>query len=731
VALPEPAIDTRTYRDILADALARVPLHTPEWNNLGPSDPGVTLLQLFAFVAESAIYRANRIPTRNRQKFLRNLGIGLQPAQPALGLVSFAMQQALRASLDDGTELTAGSVPFRVQVGLEVLPIESRMYSKQQVSDEQRAEIQAQYNRLYASIRAPAQDLQFYETTLLSPPTAGALSPSLDLSDTVDRSLWLALLAPARATPSDVRNQVAGQPLTLGIVPALDADGKTLYPAGPPPTADQPRLVFEVPDLSNASAPAYRALQVISSEDVLSAPGVITVTLPALADLGTWTDLGPLQVGVGGFPPALENSQDQQRLITWIRIRAPQTDGVTSDAGGQSQVLLSWVGVNAAHVVQTIHVDGERLPDGTGEPDQTAQLSNGNIELNSVVLTVNGEQWTRVDDLSEAAPEVPARAPRHAAVFAPASPKPSTAFVIDPASGEIRYNARPPRGAVVVCTYDYGGGQQGNVAIGALTRIVNPIDGMTVTNPIPTWGASDAETVAEAEERIPEFVRHREVAASKEDFEKLVARTPGVVVGRSVILPLMNPDLPDQVSEGTVTVLVIPLSDATQPEAPRPDRLFLETVCAYLEPRRVLTTELHICGPIYQRIGIGVGIQAIPGKAQGPLADLVAQAIQDFLSPLDGGFDGTGWPLNKTVEPAEVQSAASRVPGVAKVTGVLIVDDQGNALPDGLALSGIELPRVNPVRVSIGAVPTAAQILGAAPAETVNVLPVPVIPEDC
>ena len=730
MALPEPAIDTRTYRELLTDALARVPIHTPEWNNLGVSDPGVTLLQLFAFLAESAIYRANRIPLRSRQKFLRNLGIGLRPAEPARGLVSFTTRFAL--ALERDTELSAGSVPFRTETGLEVLPIESRMYFKERVSGPRRAEIEDRYNRLYASIREPAQNLEFYETKLLAPPTAGTLTPSLDLASTVDRSLWIALLSPVRGPlpPFVERAQViADQPLTLGIAPALDADGKTIFPAGPPESAARPRLIFETPD-PRAKTPTYRQLQVLASDDVLSAPGLVELRLPPLGELGTWTDLGPLEIGVGGYPPALESSQDLQRLLTWIRIRAPQPDPGT-DVGGQVRVGLSWVGVNAARVVQKVHVDGERLPDGTGEPDQTARLSHGDVLPESVELTVNGERWERVEDLSEAAPEVPARAPRHAAAFNPARRKPSTSFVVDPASGEIRYNARPPRGALIVCSYDYGGGVQGNVAIGALSRIVNPPDGLTVTNPIPTWGASNAETVAEAERRIPQEVRHRQVAASKEDFEKLVDRIPGVDVGRAVVLPLVSPDLPGQVAEGTVTVLVIPRSDPAQPEAPRPDRLFLETVCAYLEPRRVLTTELHIRGPIYVRIGVGIGIQAVPGQAEGPLAERVRRAVLNFLSPLVGGFDGTGWPLNKTVEPAEIQAAASRVQGVAKVTGLVMIDEAGNALPNGLPISGLRLPRVDPIRVTLGAAPTADQILGAAPPDDVPALPVPVVPENC
>src|SRR3954454_616077 len=83
-----PSIDDRRYQDLLNEALARIPVYTPEWTNFNKSDPGVTLVEVFAFLTESLLYRANQIPERNRRKFLQLLGIGLQPASSARGIVT-------------------------------------------------------------------------------------------------------------------------------------------------------------------------------------------------------------------------------------------------------------------------------------------------------------------------------------------------------------------------------------------------------------------------------------------------------------------------------------------------------------------------------------------------------------------------------------------------------------------------------------------------------------------
>src|SRR5215216_5810346 len=88
-----PQIDDRTYQQLLDETLARIPVHNPEWTNFNDSDPGVTLVQLFAFMTENLLYRANQIPERNRRKFLTLLGVPLRAASSAHGLVSFANER--------------------------------------------------------------------------------------------------------------------------------------------------------------------------------------------------------------------------------------------------------------------------------------------------------------------------------------------------------------------------------------------------------------------------------------------------------------------------------------------------------------------------------------------------------------------------------------------------------------------------------------------------------------
>jgi predicted phage baseplate assembly protein len=147
-----PPLDDRNYVDILRDALARIPVHNPEWTNFNDSDPGVTLIQLFAFMSESILYRANQIPERNRLKFLQLLGIPLVPAAAAQGFVTIMNERGrlVTETLNAGVDVRAGQVRFLTTQGLDVLPISAQLFYKRPIDPS--SEQTTLYQQLYADL---------------------------------------------------------------------------------------------------------------------------------------------------------------------------------------------------------------------------------------------------------------------------------------------------------------------------------------------------------------------------------------------------------------------------------------------------------------------------------------------------------------------------------------------------------------------------------------------------
>ncbi|HYH79733.1 MAG TPA: putative baseplate assembly protein [Longimicrobium sp.] len=302
-------------------------------------------------------------------------------------------------------------------------------------------------------------------------------------------------------------------------------------------------------------------------------------------------------------------------------------------------------------------------------------------------------------------------------------------FAVDRESGVVTFGngyagMRPPPGAAIVAAYAWGGGSAGNVGIGAVKTGPLLPAGFKVVNPIPTWGGDDGETTTEAERRIPLTLRNQNRAISKDDFREIVEATPGISLGRMEVLPTYHPAVGSP-APGVVTLLLVP-NDPLRPDAPVPDRLFLQAVCAHLEPRRLVTTEVHLRGPEYVSLSLSVGFDTVPGVDLATVREAVKAALKAFLSPLAGGQEGTGWPLDKPVEDRELWAQAARVAGVASVRGVRMWDAGGTEVAT-LPVRGLQLPRLDRLSVRAGDAEDTAAPTGAA----VKRRPVPVVPKSC
>ena len=89
--IPSPKLDDRQFQDIVDEALRLIPRYAPEWTNHNPSDPGITLLELAAWMTDQILFRLNRVPEKNYIAFLNLLGIRLKAPRAAWGLLQFKL----------------------------------------------------------------------------------------------------------------------------------------------------------------------------------------------------------------------------------------------------------------------------------------------------------------------------------------------------------------------------------------------------------------------------------------------------------------------------------------------------------------------------------------------------------------------------------------------------------------------------------------------------------------
>src|SRR5512145_379219 len=87
--LPTPLLDDRHFQDLVDHAKRSIPQYCPEWTDHNVSDPGVTLIELFAWMTDLLLYRVNQVPDKVYIKFLELLGVKLEPPRAARAPITF------------------------------------------------------------------------------------------------------------------------------------------------------------------------------------------------------------------------------------------------------------------------------------------------------------------------------------------------------------------------------------------------------------------------------------------------------------------------------------------------------------------------------------------------------------------------------------------------------------------------------------------------------------------
>ncbi len=654
--LRTPVLDDRSYAQLRDELIARIPVYAPEWTDHHPSDPGITLIELFAFLGENLLYRFNQIPDATKLAFLDLLHIPLRPAVPSTGHVRFEAAPPGGTLVPTSSRLLAGAVPFQTLDETVVWPVSGRAAIRQAVEagDEQDEYVA----RTAAALGASRDDVATYQTSFGAHEPLKPGGDVLDPAAAIDDNLYVALVAPE---PGLDLTGMAGGLLSIGVVPveevpSMAVRAETPCPgagASPPTPAMQwqvcttnPVADAEDPD---AADPVWRDLDVVGdTTGGLTGPGVVRVRLPAdLSDIGVYEPASLDALGAGDQPPLVEDPELRPLLVAWLRAFRPT---------GGSLPALAWLDTNVARIEQASTARAEFLGSGTGDPGQVRSLVHRDV-LGTVELDVEEHgtgrwvPWTQVDDLRASTVD-----DRH--------------FLVDRESGTVSVgDGRRGRvwqigERVRVRRYRYGGGTAGNVAPGAVAAVPD-VAGVTVSNVLPTRGGADAEPLPDAVARIPEEFRSHDRCVTVGDFRQLAEATPGAGVARAETLRLFHPGTPRVEAPGVVSVVVWPERDREHPNAPRPDRSTLDAVCRYLDERRLITTELHVIPPTYRQIAVSVGITVKPGFGVESVRRWVEQVLRQYLAPLPPyGPEGRGWPLGRRVFAPELEAAALQVDGV-------------------------------------------------------------------
>lgn len=573
--LTEPKIDDRSFEQILNDLRLRIPRYTKEWTNFNDSDPGMTLLQLFAYLSELLQYRMNQVPRKNYIKFLKLLGEELEPPSPAIAHLTFITKgdtkaesvperTAVTASLGDGGEPLA----FETERGLDLIspPLDVvGLFNGSSFVDAS------------AANQKPGQKFKPFGAS----PVAG-------------NAIYLGFKPPDQ--PPNPAFPPFPQSMTFRVfLPSEATAGKTQKCKGSTtPLAPPVKLVWEY---RSKEGEPWSQLNVFEDETAaFTREGYIRVEGPA------------------DIVPTMEARLNEKPRY-WIRVRL---DSPRYPAGRAPEI--DFLRSNTVDAVNLKTIRGEILGTSDGQPKEEFEtqfkpVSALTLQVQSAAGDV--ETWKKVDDFLSSKPI-------------------DTHYRLNGDSGVIQFgdgeHGRIPEAAatIIAVEYRYGGGKRGNNAgAGMINSPQSSLVGVDkVTNERPAAGGSDEQTIDDILVKGPSILRRRERAVTPEDYRTFAEEVGGV--SHATAIPLFHPDHRGVEVPGALTVVVVPDNDD---KPPRPSGDLIAAICTKLDTVRLLTTEVFVKGPEYQQIRVEARVTANPYAAFAAVSRDVLKALDTALDP--------------------------------------------------------------------------------------------------
>lgn len=497
MTLPAPHLDDRSFQELVDEAKRRITDHCPEWTNHNVSDPGVALIELFAYMTEQTLFRLNQVPDRMYTQFLNMVGIEPFPARSARTLLTFGIApRAEEVRIPASTEVAtrsdaAGQVIF--------------------VTDD--------------------------ELLLAQPRLTGALTADRDnvLTDRWDDLRF------EHSTVTCFERLAVGDTFMLGFADSMarhvvrlslhaSAQGLGIDPASPP-------IKWEA-----STDAGWAPIEVIADETGgLNRDGRIDLAIPMHHDALTLDGVAAHWIRV--TLADTERGQKGYGASPQLRSLHAETIGGQVFAHHGEPVGTEVIGVSDGTPGQRMRV--QRAPVLPRRPDEVVR----------VVSATGSHEWVEVDTFGASGSDS-----RHVVWHDATGEIEFGPRVRDELGTDYQRGAVPPSGAqITVTSYRVGGGSRGNVGEGTLRVLRTTIPFVDrVINRGPASGGADAETVAAAKQRAPLTLRTGRRAVTASDFARLALESTGEVARtrcldsrngdgrvRLLIVPAVGGDLAD------------------------------------------------------------------------------------------------------------------------------------------------------------------------------------------
>lgn len=635
MVLPKEDLDNKTFEELVKEAVLRIPIYAPGWTDHNIHDPGITFIELFAWLAEIQLYSMNRISEKSYRKFLKLMGIRkLEPAKAANVDVTFSLQNITSKNVPAGTMVAAkGHISGKdilFETEKDLLAIDSKPET---------ILIRPKSGEFIDNSKANMNENVYYY--------AFGYNPEEDqCGPNVGDELYLGF-----------DKRLTGRELPITFYLFKEDLSKT------------DRSCKEKTDLSASTRLSWKYYTSGAWTDNNNWKSVEEIT----DETEHLTISGKIWMKIQGTMGQVDINKANR---FWIRCRV-------EEAGYEITPKIDLILLNTVSAIQRSALKVETFS-SSGLPDFNIDLKDAPVLDKTLTVKLNNKEWRNDIDSN---PEVED--------FDASNPE-DKHYIVDLAVGRVTFGNGisgkiPPAGTNnITVSYRTGGGVHGNIRPRTINRVLDGqlAEKVTVDNMKAATGGKDSETLKEAIYRARKDLKTVYRAVTSQDYEHLIMNTPELKVARVKAIPRYHPSQTTQVP-GIVSIIVVPKKS---PYAkPMPSDGLLKTVYRHLEKQRLLATELFVIPPEYTEISVKATVKIKPRFVKETVEENVKKKkLEDFLNPLKGGVEGKGWPFGRAVYLSEIYQIIDGAEGVDYVKSVTLNEKEADVeiSSHGLVYSG-------------------------------------------
>lgn len=644
--LPVITLDDERFEEIVERARKMIPGLYPEWTDYNYHDPGITMLELLAWLKETQQFHMDQIGEYHIQQYIRLLGERQRETAPAKAMVSVSCPKQLGTVLK-GSRFWASEIPFET---CDSRYLENALPGRFLVTEPGQ-------EKKDGSVYQPgtgSQHIRMFGGKAENG-TSFWIGFSSGLKRGEEHRLYFRLFHGYRIPRNPIpAHRTADGPCPFSFVPLASVTAEYFcegefrpvewYRDGTYQFLEDGFFCFQLEKDMEPDEDGWYWMRFTLSEAAYDVPPVLEeVSLHELEvrQIRTVSQCHRIQWNAGerpvfevdtdlaehgGFDCFLETEMGWRRfdgaIKRFVQNDRPCFELTDLETGNKGRGLL---------LCFEEEMEDERLLGaGDGFPGQEISIGIPGLCAEGLeILVETGEEtglfepWNQVEDLNGCGPS-------------------DACYTYEEAEGILKFGnckrGRAPMGRILLAAGHTSLGAGGNVKTGTIQESRAHMEFHQVWNRDGAYGGRNHESLSECQARILKKLKQTERAVTYEDYERLVRKTPGLMIEKVRAIPVTQRARQDgTVDETKVTLVVKPYSSEAMPRLGRP---YLQNIRNMLEPRRLIGTKVSILSPEYIGITIFAEIetdshtQKVKQEIRDVLCDYFEHQGSDFGQPV-------------------------------------------------------------------------------------------------